>query len=160
MAKKKPPYRKKPFESTGARSDTSANIYMSMMLSPAWLDLTANQQRLYLYCKAQYYAEKKKPDGDPLCFTMNQGKWAGRYGLYKRNNAAGFARDMAGLIEHGFIACISCGAATRSKSIYRFSDKWQRWGTEAFSVLPSEMTLAMQRERNKKEMGKKEGAAW
>lgn len=153
MAKKKQPYRKKPFESTGSSSDTSANIYMSMMLSPAWKDLTANQQRLYLYCKGQYYGEKQNPGGDPLCFTMNQSKWADRYGLYKRNNAAGFIRDMTALITHGFVTCATCGANTRSKSIYRFSDMWQQWGTDAFKVLPSEMTLAMQRkEQSKKEV--------
>ena len=88
MSRRKQPYQKKEFESTGASSDTSANVYMSMLLSPAWKDLTANQQRLYLVCKAQYYAEKQKPNSDPLCFTMNQSKWADLYGLYKRNNAA------------------------------------------------------------------------
>lgn len=70
-------YQKKDFESTGATSDTSANIYMSMLLAPAWRELTANQQRLYLYCKAQYYGEKRKPitvecpNGNDQYFTMN-----------------------------------------------------------------------------------------
>ena len=58
MSRRKPPYQKKPFESNGASNDTSANLYMSMLLSDAWRALTAQQQRLYLYCKAQYYAEK------------------------------------------------------------------------------------------------------
>ena len=144
-------YIKKPFESTGASSDTSANIYASMLLSPAWKDLTANQQRLYLVCKSRFYGEKSKPNGDPLCFTLNQSVWADLYGLYKRNNAASFIRDMAGLISHGFISCAVCGAFTRSKSIYRFSSKWQKWGTADFEILPSEMTVSMLRkERLKK----------
>lgn len=151
MSRRKTPYQKKPFESTGTSSDVSANIYMSMILSSAWKDLTANQQRLYLYCKLQLYGEKQKPNNDQLCFTLNQSKWADLYGLYKRNNAASFIRDLTALIAHGFIACAECGANTRSKTIYRFSSKWQKWGTADFEVLPSEMTVAMLRkERSKK----------
>lgn len=103
MSYRKKPYEKKQFESTGTSSDTSANIYMSMLMSKAWTQLTAAQKTLYLYCKAQYYAEKKKPDGDSLCFTMNQAKWQGLYGLYTTANKRGFYRDMNALIEYGFI---------------------------------------------------------
>lgn len=145
MSRRKTPYQKKPFESSGASSDTSANLYMSMLLSDAWRSLTAQQQRLYLYCKAQYYAEKQKPNSDPLCFTMNQSKWAGLYGLYEKSNAKGFYRDMAALIEKGFLACVECGAITRTKSIYRFSSMWQKYGTPEFEVTPSEMTTSMLR---------------
>ena len=31
-----------------------------MLVSPAWRALTAQQQRLYMVCKAQYYADKQK----------------------------------------------------------------------------------------------------
>ena len=123
MSRRKTPYQKKPFESTGASSDISANVYMSMLLSDAWRALTAQQQRLYLYCKAQYYAEKQKPNGDPLCFTMNQSKWADLYGLYKRNNGASFIRDMTALIEHGIVSSVECRVISRSKSIYMLSSK-------------------------------------
>lgn len=150
MNKKRKLYQKKPFESEGSSSDTSSNIYMSMLLSPAFRDLTAQQARLYLFCKAQYYAEKQKPNNDPLCFTMNKSKWSGLYGLYDENNGRGFRRDMAALIEHGFITCQECGAITRTKSIYCFSSEWQRWKTEAFTLSPSEMTLSMSRKRAKK----------
>lgn len=142
MSSRKKPYQKKAFESTGASNDTSANVYMSMLLSNAWRAISAQQQRLYLYCKAQYYAEKHKPDGDNMCFTMNQSKWADLYGLYERSNAKGFYRDMSSLIEHGFITCVSCGSTTRTKSIYRFSDMWQRYGTADFEVSVQEITQA------------------
>lgn len=145
MSKRKTPYQKKPFESSGASNDTSANLYMSMLLSDAWRALTAQQQRLYLYCKAQYYAEKQKPSSDPLRFTMNQSKWCSLYGLYEKSNAKGFYRDMAALIENGFVTCAECGAATRTKSIYRFSSMWQKYGTPDFEVSPAEMTLSMRR---------------
>lgn len=149
MSRKPRTYQKKPFESTGTSSDTSANLYMSMLLSPAWQDLTAQQQRLYLYCKAQYYAEKQKPGNDPLCFTMNQSKWSSLYRLYEKSNAKGFYRDMTELIEHGFITCVQCGAITRTKSIYRFSSMWQKYETEAFCVSMAEKTLGMQRKERK-----------
>lgn len=150
MSRKKQPYQKKPFESTGASSDTSANLYMSMLLSAAWKDLTPQQQRLYTYCKAQYYAEKQKPEQNPLAFTMNQSKWCGLYGLYEKTNAKGFYRDMTALIEHGFVSCVQCGAITRTKSVYQLSSKWQQYGTEAFTISPSEMTIAMLRKEGAK----------
>jgi len=150
MAKTNKRYEKKPFESTGISSDTSANIYMSMLRSKAWRQLTAQQRDLYVHCKSQYYAEKKKPNGDQLCFTMNQSKWCDLYKLYKKTNAKGFYRDMAALIAYGFIECVECGANTRKKSIYRLSDMWQKYGTDAFLVLPSSKTSAMLRKERKK----------
>ena len=143
MSRKKPKYQKKPFESDGSTSDTSANIYLSMMLSDAWKTLTAKQKVLYLACKSRFYAEKRKPNDDALCFTLNQHVWADTLQLYPKTNARAFYRDLAALIEHGFIICVQSGAATRTKSIYRFSDAWQRYGTEAFSVAPTSMTLSM-----------------
>lgn len=147
MSKKKVPYQKKPFESTGISNDVSANVYISMLTSPAWLNLTAQQKTLYIYCKLQLYAEKRKPTDDPATFTMNQAKWSGKYKLYQTNNFKGFSRDMTALIEHGFVACVESGAYTRTRSIYRLSSMWQKWGTEAFEISPSEMTLSMTRKR-------------
>lgn len=140
-----PKYIKKPFESTGKSNDVSANLYASMLTSPAWLDLTAQQKTLYAYCKLQLYGEKQKPTEDPTTFTMNQSKWADRYRLYKKNNFKGFSRDMEALILHGFVVCVECGATTRTKSVYKLSSSWQRWNTEAFELSPSEMTLSMTR---------------
>lgn len=141
---KRSKYEKKSFESTGVSGDTSANVYMSMLLSEAWMDLTALQQRLYLYCKAQYYGEKQKPTDDKLCFTMNRAKWSDKYRLYgKSSNQRGFYRDMSALIEHGFIVCQASGATTRKKSIYRFSDKWQQWDPLKFQVPTVSMNVSL-----------------
>ena len=113
-----------------------------MLLSVAWKELTKAQWALYLYCKAQYYAEKKKPAGE-LSFTMNQNKWCALYGLYSSSNRSNFYKDMAALIERGFVVCLENGAITRTKSIYAFSDMWQKYGTSFFEVRTSEMTLSM-----------------
>ena len=79
------------FESFGYSNDTSANIYLSMLVSPAWLALTKNAQILYVYCKSQYYAERRKPIPQirqlndtqlKRCFTMNKSKWLDIYHIY------------------------------------------------------------------------------
>ena len=146
MAKKRK-YIKQAFESAGVSSDVSANLYLSMLVSPAWQALTANQQRLYLYCKLQYYAERQKPRADdPLTFTMNRGKWCTLYHLYTAGNARSFYRDMSELISRGCVSCVESGACTRTKSVYRFSAKWRDYGTPDFKILPTEMTSAMRKE--------------
>ena len=135
MRYRKRRYEKRRFESDGRSNDVSANIYLSMMLSPAWMALTNNQRNLYVYCKLQYYAEKKKPNGDSELFTMNQAKWSKLYGLYKENNASSFYRDMAALINHGFIKCEECGKITR---------------TDEFEISLSDMTEGMRKALRKK----------
>ena len=116
-----------------------------MLMSTAWQSLSKSQQVLYMYCKAQYYAEKKKPENNPLYFTMNKSKWNKLYNLYTNSNSAGFYRDIQELILKGFIICVESGAVTRTKSIYSYSNMWQKYGTKEFEVLPNQMTLSMQR---------------
>ena len=143
MSRRKTKYTPKAFESRGetfidengkARTDTSANIYESMLLSKAFMDLTSKQQILYIYCKSQYYGHRKPekdwPDMENLQgadkFYLN---WAAvkKYGLYKESMHSNFYRDMKVLCEHGFIKNISSGASQRKKSIYKFSSDWQTW---------------------------------
>lgn len=131
MARKKVKYEKKSFESLGNNEDTSANIYVSMLMSQKWKKLTKNAQVLYLYCKAQYYAEKRKPlpqidkaVDNRNYFTMNKSKWLNLYGIYSTDNGQ-FAKDMRLLVESGFIDVIENGQITRTKSIYAFSCRWK-----------------------------------
>jgi len=143
MVKKKK-YKPKPFESTGLSSDTSANIYESMLLSPAFKNLTTRQKLLYLYCKSQYYSEKTVDKPNPFAFTMNRNKWLKKYELYSDSNAKQFYKDIEGLINHGFIKCIRGGKLIRVKNIYEFSDKWKCWDTSAFVIKDNELTYNMQ----------------
>lgn len=134
MAKgKKSVYVKKSFESDLSKDDTSANIYVSMLLSERWKQLSKNAQILYVYCKAQYYAEKKKPkptcrqltdQEQKQCFTMNKSKWQSLYKIYPSDNGQ-FNKDMKQLIDNGFIELIENGKITRTKSIYMLSNKWK-----------------------------------
>ncbi len=164
MPRKKKKYEKKTFESSGSPSDTSANIYMSMLMSPAMRALTASQARLYVYCKAQYYAEKDsslrelfKKYGLPVptnlqpYFTMNKAKWCGLYFLYADQSDKSFSKDMAALIDKGFIVCHYASPNQRHKTIYKFSDNWQLYGTPEYFIDPLDMTPAMRNKENKKQ---------
>lgn len=133
MSRKKQKYAPQPFESDGSPSDTSANIYMSMLMSYAWQQLSKNAQILYVYCKAQYYAEKKKPKSEfrqlteqeeRQCFTMNKSKWQKLYNIYKSDNGQ-FNRDMKQLIEWGFVELVESGKNVRKKNTYMLSSKWK-----------------------------------
>lgn len=120
-------YEKKLFESTGKSCDTSANIYETMMVSSAWVDLSPTQKVLYLTCKSQYYDLKKKPNENRMQFYMNQSLWLHKYKLYNDKNFRGFYRDMKALIDHGFITCAENGKSTRTKSVYSFNNRWPEW---------------------------------
>lgn len=134
MARKKP-YKPKPFESVGKPNDTSANIYETMLLSPAFMDLSKNQRLLYLYMKAQYYG-KRKPGKDFPEMELFQGDdlfyfpmgTAEKYQLYRKANHKAFYDDVHNLESHGFIKTVSNGKTTKRKSIYQFSGEWQNWG--------------------------------
>lgn len=148
--KRRTEYRKRAFESTGESSDTSANLYGSMLTSPAFLSLTAQQKALYLYCKAQYYGAKSRPDKDNReLFYMNQYMWSERYKLYDKSNAKGFYRDRDALIEKGFIVCVEDGQATRTKSVYAFSSMWQKYGQPGFQVRECDKTASMRKKEAK-----------
>ena len=137
----------RPFESAGEkftdpttgklRTDTSANIYESMLLHPAYMTLTNRQKALYIICKAQFYGHRKPGQDFPevenvqpdTCFYLNLAAVC-RYGNYSRNMRREFYGDMRVLEEHGLIKKISSGASTKSKSVYRFSADWKEWKPE------------------------------
>ena len=134
MGQRRKPYTPRAFESTGISNDTSANIYGSMLESPAFKDLSKNQRLLYVYMKKQYYGVKKprcdfpeleEMQGDDL-FYFNL-SLAVRYGLYSRSNDRKFYADIKAIEEHGFIKTVSHGKTTKCGSIYRFIGDWKFW---------------------------------
>ena len=146
----------KPYAKSG---DTYAAIYRSMRLSNAWQDLSPKQHDLYFCCKSEYYGKGRhdldqfnnyftdngiEKNSHPEYFTMNWGKVKrpdGLYALYTNSNS--FYSDMASLIDHGFIDCVICGADARAKSLYKLSDRWQRYGTEQYEVPEEVKTIAL-----------------
>lgn len=146
MSRGRKKYVPKRFESKGEkfidengklRADTSANIYESLLLSDSFRDLSDRQKMLYIVAKSQYYGHRK-PEKDYPEIELFQGadvfylNWNAvkRYGLYKDSMHSNFYRDMAELIEHGFIERLSSGKGNRKKSIYKFSADWQSWKPE------------------------------
>lgn len=143
MGRRKRKWTARLFESRGQRfqdgngtirADTSANIYESMLLDPAFATMKPRQQMLYVLCKAQFYGHRKPqqdyPDlecmqGDDK-FYMNLSAVV-QYGLYKRSGTHEFYGDLKELQRRGFIKCISNGRATKSKSVYQFSGEWKNW---------------------------------
>lgn len=127
----------------GRNYDTSANIYMSMMLSPAWLDLSKAQQILYLYCKAQYYGKNKKEQKELMTaeellskkevdtskrFFMNREMWLNFYKIYPDNGQ--FYKDIKVLCDFGFIKTIERNQNTKKRNIYEFTDQWRFYKKE------------------------------
>ena len=135
MSKGRPKYTPKAFESAGNSNDTSANIYESMLLSPAFMALTNRQRLLYLYCKAQYYG-KRKPKKDfkeldlyqeETCFYMNRA-CIRKYKMYCDSDNRMFYTDIKALIEKGFITReLQGGGNGHTKSVYKFSSKWKEY---------------------------------
>lgn len=162
MGRKKQ-YQPRTFESYPAiidpkkASDTSANIYNSMLLSPAWMDLTPKQKELYLVCKAQMYGQKRRPKIDEengvgkTAFFMNRFIWGDTYKLYKLgSNERAFYRDMNALIDHGFIRCVYSGQHNKSKSVYDYSDRWRWFGEPFFDIPANDKTPAMNKKARSK----------
>lgn len=129
-------------KNNGKKEDRSANIYYSMLMSNAWRKLTGNQKELYLFCKLQQFGESTnfedhatqlEKDGNEKPnisdrFTMNKSKWCDLYKLYSEQNAKRFYKDINALIENGFIDKIQSGYNTKTKNIYKFSDRWKAQG--------------------------------
>lgn len=124
-------------------TDSTANLAYSMLISPAFKDLTARQRMLYLYAKAQFYSARSRPRDDfkeipefkewegRKYFYLNQRLMCDIYGLYTKGNT-NLYKDIAALISHGFIERYTQGGRTgkggnHMRSIYTYSEKWKEW---------------------------------
>lgn len=128
---RKPKWKPLDFETIGDKK-LSATIYAAMIQSDAWTQLSNNARVLYLYMKLQYFGVKQedKPRGQQDLFYFNKAMATKTYGLY--TNMAQFRKDRDMLLEYGFIEEVEKGKNTRTKSIYRFSDKWKEYHKSYF----------------------------
>lgn len=138
-------FRLMPFETmheSGIKS-TTANITRSMLYSDAFLALNLRQRMLYVYMKSEYYGKPKDDlkgfsaqynddfNGTPTpFFTFNWTK-AKKAGYTSKKT---FYDDVDELIEHGLIDCRYSGKNSRSKSLYMFSTRWRKYGTQEFKT--------------------------
>lgn len=79
---------------------------------------------------------------------MNQYKWSVEYELYKVGSARLFYEDMEQLILKGLVDCVHPGKLTKTKNVYRLSDRWQRFGQDDYTVPLDVMTTQMRRQRD------------
>ena len=93
-----------------------ATIYIGMLVSPAYKSLSHRQRDLYTHMLFQY-------NGKVNTFEFNWAKASKVFELY--TNKQSFYDDINELIRSGFIVCVECGSATRTKSIYAFSENWK-----------------------------------
>ena len=119
------------------------SVYKSMMDSPAWKELTNRQKVLYLYMKTQV-----KPKDSRGEFFFNQALYINVLGLY--TNTTSFCTDKDALIEKGFIDCIDGGSVTKTKAVYRMSDRWIKYGTDQFQCPTSVMSDSLKKKKARK----------
>lgn len=129
MSKSKKKYIPKFFESTLEKGDTSSSIFVSMRLSDAWKSLSSVARLVYIDMKMEYYRQKKKPSEERQdTFYFNKFIWNNIYGYKNANQIKKYIDE---LIEKGFIEYVKQGWNTRTKSIYKYSDKWKNYAGEA-----------------------------
>ena len=134
-------YEKQPFESEKAgitecedvKHEPSATLYLSMLTSDAWLNLSGGAIRLYHYMKMQAYSFTKnrnyRPSRDTRKlhgteFYFNKALLRKAYpGLYVNMNQ--FYKDRDCLIENGFIKIVEPGTYF-DRTIYDLDWRWQR----------------------------------
>lgn len=120
--RKKEEYIRKPFETRipGRPSETHEKyvaLCFTLLSSPAWCQISNGARNLYTFMRLQY-------DGTKDIFNFNRGLWYQTYHLYK--NQAQFYKDRQQLVDFGFIEILESGKNTRTKAVYRFSDRWQK----------------------------------
>ena len=138
-----------PYEKSPNGANAFVRLCFEMLDSPAFHDLTASQKALYLYCLRESHGSATRDDAnhDVALFYMNHALRTKVHGLYSAGDTRGFDRDMAALIEHGFVDCVKSGYKSRDKNIYRLSSRWLHWNTKAFSLPNNVMTTNMLRKR-------------
>lgn len=108
-----------------------SRIFSDMLKSAPWHDLDAAARNLYVCCKDQFFYQDAHPkitdnaETNKYYFYMNRGMWQKTYDLFK--SKATFYKAMKALVTHGFVEVYRSGWNTRTKSIYRYSNKWHGW---------------------------------
>ena len=142
MAKRsnKQSYKPRNYESLGGK-DIFVGMYGSMLMSPAFLDLSPSQKVLLLYMRFQVYESTRVHERTPQVkyketalfqdnkyFHFSQYYWKDKYKLYGSNTT--FYKDKKALIAHGFIVEIANGKTQYTQTVYTFSEEWKSWTKE------------------------------
>ena len=129
---KKDPYIRQKFESkkdgveNKNKREPFAALYVTMLTSDAWYNLSNGSRNLYFYMKLEAQGtdpdkKKEKMDLDPEQFYFNRAIYE-KYGFSNRNQVIKWRDE---LVSNGFIAIVENGRWTRTKNVYALSDKWK-----------------------------------
>lgn len=130
---RKPKYIAEPHKYMKDPRGTFTGLYASQIQSPAFRDLSPRQQILFVHMRLQEHTKDHPPaEFGPYTFYFPRKLWRDLLKLYDHDER--FYRDVDGLIEKGFVDCVSSGYLTKEKSVYRFSERWKVYGTDGYTV--------------------------
>lgn len=129
------------------REDTFAQIYESVLRGGAFQSLAPRVQMLYVYTRMQEVG-KRKPNRelkntpveelvkseDCFFFPLNV---AAQYTNRYNSKPSSLYKDMRTLEKYGFIDIVVSGKNTRTKSVYRYSDRWKQYGKADTTANPT-----------------------
>lgn len=134
----------KPYQARSGGKSGFIRLFYDLLDSEAFHDLTPKQQILLVFCIRESHGRAMADNGgDERLFYMNRALRVEKHGLYADTDKRGFERDMAALIEHGFVDCVQSNYRSRERNLYRLSARWNMWGQPAFSVPDSVKTTHM-----------------
>lgn len=130
------------------QTETTTQIMYSMLISPAFKDLTTRQRMLYIYAKSQFFGAVSRPsddfkgeDGKPLekfrryegkeCFYLNHKLMSEVFELYPKTNHRDLYFDIEALVQRGFIERVTgverkqTTETNHMRNIYKYSERWK-----------------------------------
>lgn len=111
--------------------DTFGSIYESMVLSPAFIELSSREKVMYMLCRVQAssktaksciynHATENEREYEKNAFVF-PAKHMAKYGIDRSNGN----KLLKQLEEKGFIEKVECNKRQRKINVYRFSIGWK-----------------------------------
>lgn len=113
------------------KNEPHTDIFLSMINSEAWANLSGNAVKLYICMKQQAFSKNKNKNvkkGAELKaeeFFFNKALMRKAYPYLYGGSLNQYYKAKKNLIENGFIECPYHSANPTEKDIYKLSDKWQ-----------------------------------
>lgn len=133
-------YERQPFETRRAgdarlkeiKEEPHTDLYMTMIQSDAWANLTGGAIKLYCYMKQQAFSKAKNNGRKKGEYELKGSEFYFNKALIKKNcknlypsSLNQYYKDKECLIQNGFIEVAWHSPNTIDKDIYKLSDKWQ-----------------------------------
>lgn len=128
------------YKKPDGRADTFVRFSVSLHLSEAFQSLK-NRQKMLLISMMQQKTGYRKPSQEIAEDSPYYDKVKGEYCFFfpyrtaiefcpeYTNNHSRLYSDIKVLIDRGFIEVVYSGKTSKTKSVYRYSEKWKSWKT-------------------------------